>query len=497
VPIKTLSSIIQENARRKGPAPALTYPDGSLSWAELDRRSNRRARALAALGVKQDDLVAVMLPNGVEFHEAVVGVWKAGATPCLLPPKLPGREASDIIALAAPAAVIGDVPFAYDGPSIGRGASLDSFSDAPVKDAGAASWKAVASGGSSGRPKIIVDTASAFIDTATAPYTRLGISDAGALLNPGPLYHNMPFLFTSQALLAGSHVVGMTRFDAEEFLRLVERYKVEFVAVVPTMMQRIWALPESVRAAYDLSSLKVVWHMSAPCPQWVKRAWIDWLGAGRIFEAYGGTEGAGCWITGEEWLAKPGSVGKAALGGLRVLRADGSEADVGETGEVHFPAAVKASFRYIGAEAKVDSSGGYSIGDLGHIDQDGYLFLADRRSDLILRGGANVYPAEVEAALDEHPLVLSSAVIGLPCEDLGERVHAIIQLRDGAQLDLAAIVSHLEDRLAKYKRPASYELSPTPLRDEAGKVRRSLLKAERRAWLEAGRSFELPLPPSR
>jgi bile acid-coenzyme A ligase len=284
----------------------------------------------------------------------------------------------------------------------------------------------------------------------------------------------------------------MSRFDAEECLRLIERHGIEFVAVVPTMMQRIWALPESVRGSYDVSSLKVVWHMSAPCPPWVKRAWIDWLGPDKIFEAYGGTEGGGgCAITGREWLAKPGSVGKPAPGGLRILREDGTEAAAGEIGEVHFPAAGRARFNYIGAEAKTDASGGYSIGDLGHLDADGYLFLADRRSDLILRGGANIYPAEVEAVLDEHPLVSSSAVIGLPAEDLGERVHAIIQLREGEPLDLAAIVSHVEERLSRYKQPSSYEVSETPLRDDAGKIRRSLLKAERLAWLAAGRPFEV------
>lgn len=494
MPTQSISSIIQAHVRRKGSAPAVTYPDGTLTWEELDRRSNRRARWLASLGVRQDDLVAITLPNGCEFHEAVVAVWKAGATPCVLPSRLPGREASELLELARPAVVIGDVPFPYEGPRIAPGAALDPFSDAPVKDAGASSWKAIASGGSSGRPKIIVDTTPAFIDPAAPPYAGIGLPPDGAMLNPGPLYHNMPFLFTSLGLMAGSHVVGMSRFDAEECLRLIERYKVEFVALVPTMMQRIWTLPESVRNAYDLSSLKAVWHMAAPCPQWVKRAWIDWLGPDRIFEAYGATEAGGCWITGREWLAKPGSVGKVLPGTLRVLREDGTEAGVNEIGEIHFPPAALSKFRYIGAEVRTDASGGYSVGDMGYIDEDGYLFLVDRRSDLILRGGANIYPAEVESVLDEHPLVASSAVIGLPAGDLGERVHAIIQLREGKTLDLASIVAHVEERLSKYKRPTSYEVSETPLRDDAGKVRRSLLKAERLAWLQEGRPFEL-LPP--
>lgn len=495
MPRITLGSIIRDHARRKGSEPAVIYPDGTLSWDELDRRSNMRARQLASLGVRHNDLVAVMLPNGTEFHEAIVGVWKAGATPCLLPSKLPGHEASNIVALAAPAAVIGAAPGGYAGPTVAPGAVLEDFSDAPIENESAASWKAVASGGSSGRPKIIVDTMPASIDADAPPYAALGqmgLSDGGVILNPGPLYHNMPFLFTSFALLAGARVVGMDRFDPEEFLRLVDRHKVEFVAVVPTMMQRIWALPEAARTGYNMSSLKSVWHLSAPCPQWVKRAWIDWLGPDRIFEAYGGTEGGGgTAITGREWLAKPGSVGKPAPGTLQILREDGTEADVGEVGEIFFAAAGTGKFRYIGADAKKNAAGGYSIGDLGHLDTDGYLFLADRRSDLILRGGANVYPAEVEAALDEHPLIATSAVVGVPDEDLGQRVHAIIQLEDGVDFDMAAICAHIEERLAKYKWPASYELSDLPLRDDAGKVRRTALKAEREAWIDEGREFEI------
>lgn len=497
MPTQSIASIIRGHAQRKGSMPAITYPDGTLSWSELDKRSNQRARMLASLGVKRDDLVVVMLPNSSEFHEAVAGVWKAGATPCLLPPRLPGREASEILELARPAAIIGEISATYDCPGIAPGAPLDQYSDAPVEDVGAAHWKAVASGGSSGRPKIIVDNMPAFIDTDAPPYFGMGFPPDGAMLNPGPLYHNMPFLFTSLGLLAGSHIVGMERFDAEECLRLIERHKVELMAVVPTMMQRIWALPEAVRTSFDMSSLGFVWHMSAPCPPWLKHGWIDWLGAEKIFEVYGGTEGGGgTLITGPEWLAKPGSVGKPVLGTIRILREDGNEAEIGEVGEVHFPAAGSDKFRYIGADARKDASGGYSIGDLGHVDEDGYLFLADRRSDLILRGGANIYPAEVEAVLDEHPLIASSCVVGLPSEDLGERVHAIIELRAGQAVDLAAIAAHVGERLARFKWPSSYELSETPLRDDAGKVRRTALKAERRSWIEEGRSFEVPPAPS-
>lgn len=489
---QSIASIIRGHAQKKGSAPAVSYPDGTLTWDELDRRSNQRAHMLISLGVTMDDLVAILLPNGCEFHEATLAVWKVGATPCILPSRVPEREATEMLALAKPTAVIGNVDADYDGPRIAPGAALDGFSDAPLADVVARHWKAVASGGSSGRPKIIVDAMPAAIDTVAPPYAGIGFPPDGAMLNPGPLYHNMPFLFTGLGLMAGSQVVGMARFDPEECLRLIERHKVQLMAVVPTMMQRIWALPEKVRNAYDVSSLQFVWHMGAPCPPWVKRAWIEWLGPDRIFEAYGGTEGGGgTAITGREWLAKPGSVGKVAPGAIRILRPDGSEADVGEIGEVHFPAAGTEKFQYIGADAKKDTAGGFSIGDLGHVDEDGYLFLADRRSDLILRGGANVYPAEVEAVLDEHPSIASSAVVGLPEADLGERVHAIIQLRDGHSLDLGAIAAHVGERLSRYKCPATYEISSQPLRDDAGKVRRSKLKAERLEWLDGKHPFEL------
>lgn len=486
---QSFGAIVQGHSERKGSSVALTYPDATLTWHDLNGRSNRRARLLRSLGVKKDDLVAIMLPNGSEFHEAVVGVWKAGATPCILPSKLPGPEAADILALANPSAIIGAVSFQCDAPQIAPGFDLSAFDDAPLETVGASHWKAVASGGSTGRPKLIVDNAPAFIDPAAAPYEFLGLPTEGAMLNPGPLYHNLPFLFTSFGLLAGAQVVGMARFDAEECLRLIEKHKIEFVAFVPTMMHRIWALPPETRDRYDVSSLKVVWHMAAPCPAWLKHFWIDWLGAEKIFEAYGGTEAGGTVITGVEWLAKPGSVGKVASDTLRVLREDGSEAAPGEIGEIHFPAAAAEKFKYIGAEKKLNDNGGYSIGDLGYIDQDGYLFLSDRRSDLILRGGANIYPAEIEAALEQHPQVASSAVIGLPDADLGERVHAIVQVKENSVADFRSIADFVMGRLAKYKWPESYEFSGSALRDDAGKVRRTGLKAERLAWLEAGRDF--------
>ena len=292
-------------------APAISYPGEMMSWAEFDARTAARARRLIALGVVPDDFVAVALSNGIEHHVSSFAAWRAGATPCILPTKLPGRELAQIVELAAPRVMIGKDGEPVDGVTAITPDASDAAVDLPP-DLAAAHWKAVTSGGSTGRPKLIVDHAPARLDERLQGIMGLvGMPQGGVMLNPGPLYHNAPFLFSSLALLAGTRVVGMNRFDAEEALRLIEQERVEWVCMVPTMMHRIWSLPAAVRARYDLSSLRRVLHLAAPCPSWLKRAWIDWLGPDRILEIYAGTEGAAILITGEEWLLKPGSVGKA------------------------------------------------------------------------------------------------------------------------------------------------------------------------------------------
>jgi bile acid-coenzyme A ligase len=247
------------------------------------------------------------------------------------------------------------------------------------------------------------------------------------------------------------------------------------------MMQRIWRLPEAVRRRADLSSLRRVMCTGASSPAWLKRAWIDWLGPDVIWEAYGGTERiAGTLISGREWLAHPGSVGKpSAARKIKALRPDGSECAVGEVGELFMlPAAGRGStYRYLGATADATSDGWESVGDMGWFDADGYLYLADRKTDMVVTGGANVYPAEVEAALDAHPAVRSSAVIGLPDDDLGQRLHALVDAPGGVSVE--ELRAHLAEHLAPNKIPRSFELVAEPLRDDAGKLRRSALREAR------------------
>jgi bile acid-coenzyme A ligase len=374
----------------------------------------------------------------------------------------------------------------------------DGMSDEPLNSPVARYWKAMTSGGSTGRPKVILDHQPAVVDTSAEPI--LGIPHGVSLLNPGPLYHNAPFIASHLGLFAGGRVTGLVKFEAEETLRLIEANGVQWVNFVPTMMHRIWVLPEAVRNAYDLSSLKVVFHMAAPMPPWLKEKWIEWLGPERIFELYGGTERQGATvISGVEWLAHKGSVGKIGeTSALRIIGEDGNDVAPGESGEIYFlpNEGAGSTYHYLGAEPKRRPDGWESLGDIGRLDVDGYLYLGDRLADMILRGGANIYPAEVEAAVTAHPDVRSCVVVGLPDPEFGQRVHAILELGDAA--DATAVVDgmgdFLADQFSRYKHPESFEIVNVGPRDDSGKVRRTMLRDERAAWLRENRAFRI-MPP--
>ena len=485
-------------AARRPDEPAVVYGEDTLTWLELETGANRWARVLASHGVGQDDFVALTLPNGTAFHQACFAIWKLGATACVFSNRLPPREIEQIVALAAPRVILGTLPVEVPRvPQIDPSIKDAEVGAGPLPDTAPLYWKAVTSGGSTGRPKIIVDHHPTRINPADHPLVRyMGIPQGGVMLNPGPLYHNAALLMTSLSLFSGTEVIGMLRFDAEECLRLIERHRVEWMCLVPTMMHRIWTLPTETRERYDLSSLKTVWHLAAGCPVWLKRAWIDWLGAEKIWELYGGTEAGATVIRGDEWLLKPGSVGRVESGSAEVLGDDGRPMPTGEVGEIYLPAEAREKFHYIGSELKTTANGDFSLGDLGWIDEDGYLFLADRRTDLIIRGGANIYPAEIEAALDEYPGVVSSVVLGLPCDEFGQRTHAILEVAPAHAIDLIDLAKFLKERVTPYKLPESYEIIHRSLRDEAGKVRRSALKDQRCEWVRAGKAFRISVSDS-
>jgi bile acid-coenzyme A ligase len=235
-----------------------------------------------------------------------------------------------------------------------------------------------------------------------------------------------------------------------------------------------------VKERYDLSSLAVVWHMAAPCPPWLKETWVNWLGGEKIFELYAGTEAqAVTIIRGDEWLAHRGSVGRCVNGEMKILDPETyTELPFGTVGEVFMRSTRETpTYTYVGAEARVSPDGWESLGDMGSMDAEGYLYLTDRRGDMILSGGANIYPAEVEAAIAEHPDVQSCAVIGLPDEDLGNKLHAIIHKT--AEISDDDMRTFLADKLVRYKIPRSFEFVDHEVRDDAGKVRRSALRDER------------------
>jgi bile acid-coenzyme A ligase len=479
----SMAAAIRTRAAADPDRPAITHEGATITRAELDARSNALARAFAERGVGQDDLVTIALPNGIEHYLAAVACWKLGATPQPVSAKLPFVEREAIVELADPRLVVGVEPGTH-GERVCLPAGFEppaGTDDGPLPDAVATAWKAPTSGGSTGRPKIIVAGQPSTIDPEAL--TTFGQTPGGVQLVPGPLYHNAPFAFSTRALCSGCHLVVMSRFDAQAALDLIAEHRVDWTLLVPTMMQRIWRLGDDARAAADLSSLNGILHLAAPCPAWLKEAWIDWLGAERVWELYAGTEAQGVTIIrGDEWLAHRGSVGRPEPGTMRILDGDGREAPAGQVGEIWMraPGGPGSTYRYIGAEAKARDGGWESLGDMGSTDADGYLYLADRQTDMILSGGANIYPAEVEAVVDAVPGVRSSCVIGLPDEDLGARVHAIVDAPEGGVTE-AALLEFLGERLARYKIPRSVEFVDAPVRDDAGKVRRSQLRAERLA----------------
>lgn len=460
---------------------AIIAGDQRISFAELDARANRRARILARHGVGRDDFVTIGITEHVDLYATSFATWKLGAIPNLVPPRGAKAELSAIVDIVRPRLLIGSepVPGSEDFFLAAGDLAEDGVSAEPLDPVVASHWKAMTSGGSTGRPKVIVDAAPGCWDPTSS---FLGQRPGDVILNPGPLYHNAPFYSTHAGLFTGCTIVDMGKFDAAAALDLIDRHGVSWVTMVPTMMHRIWRLGPDAIDRHPLPSLRILMHMAAPCAPWLKRAFIGWLGGERLFEYYGSTEGIGSTIiSGTDWLAHAGSVGRIRPGfAMRIIDADGKDCPPGTIGEIVFrpDQGPGTTYRYIGSEARRWGEW-ESTGDLGRIDEHGYLYLSDRRHDLIISGGANIYPAEIEAAIDEYPGVQASAAIGLPDEEWGASVHAIVQPAVGRTIDIEALQAFLGERLARYKLPRSIEITDAPLRDEAGKIRRAALRDAR------------------
>jgi bile acid-coenzyme A ligase len=472
-PIPTQFSRLAESAPD---APAVTCDGRTITRREVDKSTNRLARAYAELGVGQGDYVAVVLPNSIEWVQAVLATWKLGAVPEPLSPRLPDAELEALLGLRPPALVVGRDDPNGESPSVpGDFTPDEAFSDAELPEAVSPVWKSMASGGSTGRPKLIeAGGDSRFPPAAGYP---LGAQEGDVNLISVPLSHNTGFGTFAIGLVQGHHLVLMPRFEPHEFLRLITEHRVTYLATVPTIMQRLLPVYRANPDKYDLTSIRRFWHLAAPCPPAIKQAWIDLLGPEVVWELYGGTElQALTFISGDQWLTHPGSVGVVVAGEMKVLDDDGNECPPGVSGEIYMrPSPGSApTYRYIGATAR-QRDGWDSLGDLGYFDADGFLYLNDRRVDMFTVGGRNVYPAEIESALSAHPKVLSCLVVGVPDDtgDLGQVPHAIVQA-DG--LDESDVIAFLADRIERYKVPRSVEFSDRPLRDDAGKARRSAVR---------------------
>jgi bile acid-coenzyme A ligase len=471
-PIGTQFSLMAEQSPDE---PAVTCEGRTLTRRELDTSTNRLARAYAELGVRQGDYVTIVLPNSIEWVQAVLAVWKLGAIPQPLSARLPDAELEGLLELKPRALLVGRNDPRGVIPSMPGDFTPDSgLSDAPMPEAVSPTWKALGSGGSTGRPKLIEAGGDSRFPGALVGLTT-GAKEDDTQLIAVPLSHNTGMTTATIGLLMRQHLVLMSRFNEAEFLRLISEHRVDYIVAVPTMMQRLLPAYRADPDAYDLSSIRRLWHVGAPCPPAVKEAWIDLLGPEVVWELYGGTElQAITVLSGTQWLTHPGSVGVVVAGEMKVLDDDGNECPPGVSGEIYMRPSpgTPPTYRYVGATAK-SRDGWDSLGDLGYFDSEGFLYLNDRRVDMFTVGGRNVYPAEIESALSAHPNVLSCLVVGVPDDDLGQVPYAIVQA-DG--LDEAAVTEFLSERIAGYKVPRTVEFSDTPLRDDAGKARRSAVR---------------------
>ena len=477
-------------AERNGDATAITFAarDGaetSISWRALDARANQIARLLSARGVGQDDVVVIALPNCPEHVFTTFGAWKLGASVLPLRADLPPWERDRLLAIAGARLVVADWESSDDNTVTTQELQESTEIDAsPLDHVGIPpTTRLIATSGSTGTPKIIVGASpGVFVDDETTTSRAVTAGATGVVyLVTSPLYHNNGFMFCAPMLLQENPIVLMEHFDAEQAVDLIERHHVNHTVLVPTMLQRI-ARVDGVRSR-DFSSIERVIYGGASLPEWVARVWLDLVAPERFMFVYGGSEQLGATMCdGRDWLAHPGTSGIPVDCDVLILDADHAPVPTGAVGEIYMKLwGVAQPFEYIGTETPQPIRDGFrTYGDMGYVDADGYLYVVDRRQDMIITGGANVFPAEVEAALSDHPQVADVVVVGVPDPEWGHRIHAIVQPADAARPPTAdELRAHGKERVASYKVPKSFEFVAQLPRTAAGKVNRSQLAAQR------------------
>ncbi len=502
-----------------GDATAVVDERTSLTWSELDGRVNRAVRALRSLGLDVGDHVALLVGNRHEALEVTTAAAHAGLVNVPINWHFAADEVAYVLEDSGATALVADAEHAElaeaaaeraSGPEhrIAFGGHIDGFLDYeelltahPAEEpeeqrSGATMFY---TSGTTGRPKGVKTS---LLPIGEDPSVVQGLLEGlggimryprgGRTLVMAPMYHSGPFVTAAVANALGHTVVLARTFDPEEMLRLVEEHRVTAIYAVPTFFTRLLKLPEETRQAYDVSSIEYVWHTAAPCPPELKAQMMDWWGP-VVHEGYGATEGSiPVWASPEDWLEKPGTVGKVVpIFELLVVDDDGNRLGPGEVGQLYFRNLLGADFEYHNAPEKTEEAhlepGVFTFGDVGYVDEDGFVFLSDRKIDMIISGGVNIYPAEIESTLVTHPAVRDVAVFGIPDEEFGEQVKAVVELAPGTtateevERELRAFC---REHLAGYKVPRSIDFGELP-RTETGK----LVKRELRDpyWETAGR----------
>ena len=479
----------------------------TLTYGALESRANQTAHLFRRLGLKAGDCVALLMENGIPFFELVWGAQRAGLYYVCISTKLTPDEVAYIVGDSGAKALFASPGLGATAQAVkaqrpelaafAAGASIEGFAayeaardaepDSPIADE-SAGLDMLYSSGTTGRPKGVRAALSGAAIDAPSPLVAMtsavfGLGPDTIYLSPAPLYHAAPLRWCMAVHRLGGTTVILEKFDPETYLAALERHRANASQLVPTMFVRMLKLPDEVRARYDVSSLKMAVHAAAPCPVPIKEQMIAWWGS-IIHEYYAGTEGNGfCTIAAPEWLQKKGSVGKAILGTVRICDEEGRLLPTGESGTIYFEGGPRFSYHNDAkrtAESQHPSEPTWStLGDVGYLDEDGYLFLTDRKAFMIISGGVNIYPQEVENLLVTHPKVADAAVFGVPNEEFGEEVKAVIQPLTWAEAgpDLEAeLIAFARTHLSHVKCPRSVDFMEELPRHPTGKLYKRLLR---------------------
>jgi long-chain acyl-CoA synthetase len=489
---------IREHAAANPGKPAIImYPSGTvLTFDELEARANRLAHFFRRNGLKEGDAVAILMENNEHYHAVMWAARRCGLYYVPINTHLTAAEAAYIVENSNAKAIVGsaalrktlvdieglpDIRIIADDDVDGWHHYPECVADqpdTPISDEIEGDLLQYSSG-TTGRPKGIKRTLPhlppAEVPGLMSALVGFWLDPDAVYLSPAPLYHTAPSVWSMQIQAAGITTVVMEKFDAEGCLDAIQRHHVTHGQFVPAMFTRMLKLPEAVRNEYDVSSLKRAMHAAAPCPVEIKKQMMDWWGP-IIDEYYASSEAHGSTIIfAEDWLAHPGSVGKSMTGAVHILDEDGNELPPNQAGEIYFEGGF--DFEYLNDPEKTaksrDTHGWKTVGDIGYLDEEGYLYLTDRRHHMIISGGVNIYPQEAENMLVTHPKVMDAAVFGIPDDEMGQSVKAAVQTCDPADATeefADELLAWLRDRLAHYKCPRSISFEAQLPRTDTGKL---------------------------